>query len=834
MMKCIDRSIPAIAEIAVVSGLMIGFGAALPASAQTTAATGQGTLQEVVVSARRELESVQDIPTSITALSPKDLEQNQLTSTQDIAEITPNLHIDVGSRAVNAELSIRGIVPQGSAGDATTNPTVGEYINGVYVGARLANVMSTLDIQRIEVLRGPQGTLFGKNTTAGAINIVTNRPNDRLEGEALIRTGSHNRQDAHLIVNTPFSDTLFGRIAVGQDKQDGYYHNLNLNTDTSDRNVKTYIASLRWKPNDALTFDASFSHMDQNEHNIGGTCIYVPGNGPVSFQRVYNHYAALQGLPDFQTACLQSQNAGRYNYYADAQAYDRVNVDSGTFEAAWEAGNVGFIENFGANLSLGQRTWGYAFLVDSDMTVAREETRGNNFGTDNFPQHGTSVTGELIFHGKIGLADIVTGWNHVEVMGRQGSGRSQCFDKYQAVFGTGQSVLCNGNGFYFGNDPLNVDPAQGGATPFVSNDQGRSRSDGYFAHVKWQFTDWFRLETGIRYTREFKDFWDIEGDVTPTSDFGGYQFIMNDSTVSLFGTGSAIFSKTTPAVSLNFQLPQGVGMVDEGLVYLLWSRGFQSGGFNEELPLAQVPALKPLQVFRPETLDNYEVGIKTTLLDHHLRVNLAVFDMKYKDKQEAINIDNSDGQYGSNPAIEVTQNAAKADVKGYELEFQTRLPFGFGLDGGLAVQKPKYTDYTVFDPTSGNLVDLTKKPLNSLPKTTFTGNVTWGTTLPNASSLDFRVGGYYQSAIDRGVTTADQIQSGARTLCYQPAYTTTNARVGWTDSSDRVTVALSGRNLGNTVVMNGCTLQDTARNAFHPIYADERTWALEAMYRFHG
>jgi len=209
-------------------------------------------------------------------------------------------------------------------------------------------------------------------------------------------------------------------------------------------------------------------------------------------------------------------------------------------------------------------------------------------------------------------------------------------------------------------------------------------------------------------------------------------------------------------------------------------------------------------------------------------------NMKYKDKQEAINIDNSDGVYGGNPAIEVTQNAANAEVKGYELEFQARLPFGFGLDGGLATQKPKYTDYIVFDPTSGDLVDLSKKPLNALPKTTFTGNVTWGTTLPNASTLDFRVGGYHQSATDRGVTTAAQIQSGARTLCSQDAYTTTNARVGWTNSSDRVTVALSGRNLGNTLVMNGCTLQDTSRNAFHPVYMDERTWAIEALYRFRG
>jgi iron complex outermembrane receptor protein len=275
-----------------------------------------------------------------------------------------------------------------------------------------------------------------------------------------------------------------------------------------------------------------------------------------------------------------------------------------------------------------------------------------------------------------------------------------------------------------------------------------------------------------------------------------------------------------------------MGIVDEGLLYLLWSRGFQSGGFNTELEVARIPALAPLQVFKPETLDNYEIGIKTTLLDHRLRVNLAVFEMKYQDKQESISIDNADGRFGPNAAIEVIQNAAEATIKGYELEFQARLGLGFGIDGGLAQQKPKYTTYNVFDPETGELVDLTGNPLNTQPKDTFTGNLTYDYTLPNNSAISARVGMYWQSETDSGVTTAAQIAAGDHTQCFQDSYSTTNARIAWTDSEDRLTVALSGRNLGNTDVLNSCSWSVPSRGVWHPVYADERNWALEATYRF--
>ncbi|HEX4973739.1 MAG TPA: TonB-dependent receptor [Steroidobacteraceae bacterium] len=825
-MKRYGRSKSTMTGLVTVSGLMVGLNAT-PAAAQNAGANAetpeQGVLQEVVVSARREQESVQDIPTSITAFTPEQLEQHQMTSTQDLEEFTPNLRIDIGARAVNADFSIRGVTPQGAGGSPTTNPAVGQYINGIYNGSRIVNVMSTLDIERIEVLRGPQGTLFGKNTTAGAVNIVTHRPTKEAEGEVMVRTGSHNRQDARLIVNAPIGETLFARAAIGQDKQDGYYTNLTYNDDTSDRNVKTYQAALRWVPSDDLTFDATWSYMDQNENNRGGDCRFVQ---EVGFQRLYN---SLSG-DNFEARCRESEAAGRYKYYADERGFLNATSESITGEAAWEGGEMGIFDDIGVKASVGRRTFGYRFTVDVDMTNAPLETRGH-FGPAVYPQGGESFTSEIVSHAQIGFADIIFGYSYIDEAGHEGGPKSQCWAQYAAVVGTGQSVTCTGaSGFYFGNNPLNTTGS--GASPFVTHESGSSITRGLFTHIKWQFLPWFRLETGARYTKDHKDFFNVEGSVTPTNDFRGFTWVLNDDTVDLFGEGSTEFSKTTPTVSLNFMTPEPIGFVDDGLMYLLWSQGFQSGGFNTELEVSRIPQLEPLLVFKPETLDNYEIGFKTTLLDRRLRLNLALFRMKYKDKQEAINIDNANGEFGPNAAIEVIQNAAEATIDGYELEFQALLGAGFSIDGGLARQKPEYTDYTVFDPETGALVDLTGTPVNTQPENTFTGNINWNTTFASGGDLSARVGLYWQDETDTGITTASQIAAGEQTQCHQDSYTTFNARVGWTDPRDRWTVALSGRNLTNETVLDACTLSIATRGVWHPIYQDERTWALEAMYRF--
>lgn len=822
-MKHVQKSLAAWPPIMLASTVAMTLGQ--PSQAQDLQQSiDTSVLQEVVVSARRSEESVQDIPVSITALTPEALQEQGITNTEELEQFVPNLRIETGSRAVNADFSIRGVTPAGAGGDPTTNPAVGQYVNGIYIGARIANVMSILDVERIEVLRGPQGTLFGKNTTAGAVNIVTRRPTPNLEGEVMVRTGSHDRRDARAIVNMPLSDTVFGRFAVGQDQSDGYYKNLLYGTDHGDRNIKAYNASLRWVPTDQWTFDVTASHMNQNENNLGGDCRFVR---VVNFQRVHEN----NGGGNFEAACRASEAAGRYNFYADERQYLRVSTDALVGEFEWHgAGPTGFFDSLALSGNVGYRESSYAFTTDVDMTAEPIETRGH-FGTSNDPQGFEVFNAEVLFNSTIGLADLLVGYNYIDSMGFYGNDKDECWSQYATVEGTGQSITCPGAyGFYFGNNPLNTSGS--GPAPFVANVRSWEKTHGVFAHAKFNLTDWFRLEAGARWTRESREFMNIEGTVTPTGDYRGFTWDLNDATVSLWGEGEASWTKVTPTVSFNFMLPQSAGFVDEALFYTLWARGFQSGGFNTELVVKDIPELASLQVINPETLDNYEIGLKTTLFDRRLRINLALFQMDYKDKQEAINIDNADGRFGPQPAIEVIQNAAEVEITGYELEFQARLGMGFGLDGGLAHQDAKYTDYSVFNPASGTFDDLTGNVFNTQPEDTFTGNFTYSLPLASGAGVTARAGIYWQSETDSGATTIEQLASGQRTECYQPSYSTFNTRMAWTDSADRLTLALSGRNLTNETPLNSCSTAIPSRGVWHPIYQDERTWALEAIYRF--
>ena len=695
LMKRYGRSKSTMTGLVAVSGLLVGLDAT-PAAAQNAGANAetpqQGVLQEVVVSARREQESVQDIPTSITAFTPEQLEQHQLTSTQDLEEFTPNLRIDVGARAVNADFSIRGVTAQGAGGAPTTNPAVGQYINGVYVGSRIVNVMSTLDIERIEVLRGPQGTLFGKNTTAGAVNIVTRRPGKDAEGEVMLRTGSHNREDARLVVNAPIGDTLFARAAIGQDKDDGYYHNLTYNSKASDRNVKTYQAALRWIPTDDLTFDATWSYMDQNENNRGGDCRFVQVTG---FQTLYNN---LSG-DNFEARCRESEAAGRYNFYADERQFLRADSESITGEAAWEGGEVGFFDDLGVTAEPRP-----AHVRLSFRGRRRHDERA---GRDARPlRPGDVPAGRRIVHRRNGQAREDRHRRHHLRLQLHRRGRSRRRSE-EPVLG----AICGCRGHRAERDVrrrvrllLRQQPAQHDRLRRLAIRDARERLVDHARHLHAHQVavpavvparDRRALHPGPQGLLQRRRLGDADQRL-PRLHLGAERRHRRSVRRGL----DRVQQDHADRVA-EFHDARADRLPRRRPDYLLWSRGFQSGGFNTELEVSRIPQLAPLLVFKPETLDNYEVGIKTTMLDRRLRVNLALFQMKYKDKQEAINIDNANGEFGPNTAIEVIQNAAKATIEGYELEFQALLGAGFSIDGGLARQKPEYTDYNVFDPETG-------------------------------------------------------------------------------------------------------------------------------------
>jgi outer membrane receptor protein involved in Fe transport len=255
---------------AAATGLLLTGVLASPTESLAQSASAQAMLEEVVVTARRREETLQDLPLSVAAITADAMQAQGVYAIEDITDVIPNLTLTSTDRRGIQALFIRGI-----GNDSTNNLTpvgAGLYIDGHYMPNTLGQMMSLLDVERIEVLRGPQGTLFGMNTTGGAVNIITTKPHDEFEGSVLLRAAEHGQQDFRGMLNIPLSDTVFSRISVSKEQMDGYYYNRTLNRDVGAIDVSAFAGALRFQPNDNWTIDLHYRQNQQRDDNAPGQC----------------------------------------------------------------------------------------------------------------------------------------------------------------------------------------------------------------------------------------------------------------------------------------------------------------------------------------------------------------------------------------------------------------------------------------------------------------------------------------------------------------------------------------------------------------------------------
>ena len=239
------------------------FASGQQASAQS--ASAQAMLEEVVVTARRREENLQDLPLSIVAITADAMEAQGIYSIEDAGDFIPNVTLTQSDRANNTRIVIRGI--GGGHPDPVFPFGSGMYIDGHYIPNSLGGYMTTMDIERVEVLRGPQGTLFGKNVTGGLVNIVTAKPGPEMASSLTLRAADHGQQDFRGMVNVPLSDSVFARVGIAKETMDGYYYNHNLGVDQGATDLTAFNAAIRFQPNDNWTIDLSYNKQDRNDDN---------------------------------------------------------------------------------------------------------------------------------------------------------------------------------------------------------------------------------------------------------------------------------------------------------------------------------------------------------------------------------------------------------------------------------------------------------------------------------------------------------------------------------------------------------------------------------------
>jgi iron complex outermembrane recepter protein len=666
-----------------------------------TEAENTGGLQDIIVIARKRTENLQDVPLAVTAIGAQQLEESSANTIDDLDRLAPN--VELGSTSFAAKsltATIRGI---GFADvEKSFEPAVGVSIDGVFLATSGGGSLDAFDIQSVEILRGPQGTLYGRNTVGGVINVKRSAPTDTPGFKTKLRIGNHGRAEALFVANTGRHSGLALKGYYFETHSKTFARNTvtNRKEDLSDN--KSYGFALNYDDgpfNGTVSVDLFDDNSGQNPvYNLSQpTQLARPGDpagptNPVQTGSLFCNFTAGPGRGPIPFVYPETLNAG-----CSARSYDLA-VASGfeTYIAPFPVKNStdGFSITGNFDLDLGEN------LTLSSVSGFRKSDEF--LGTDNLgsPQvrigsplaplvplfyssrnvSADQFSQELRLSGKIGGSfDFVSGIFYMNT-------------NYELTPGVGPNGPTPGNTFAFGNNP--------GTAQEIGQD---TNAYAVFADGTFKITDGLSLSAGIRYNKEEKTLkYNYLRRTVPVAGLPGEK-----------GSSTAKFDDITGRAILQYDLS------DDAMVFAGWSRGFRSGGFNGRAGSAT--AIGPYQ---PERVDNFEGGLRLELFDRRLRFNPTAFYTKYSDKQEEIV-----RASGANATETIVENAASAKIWGIELEAQAQITDGLSLRGNAGYLNAKYGSFIIRDPASVNPLNPTfidvaaQRQLRRAPKWTAAGGI---------------------------------------------------------------------------------------------------------------
>ncbi len=558
-------------------------------------------LEEVIVTAQKRSEDLQDVALSAQAFNAEDIRVMGIDSVADLVFAAPSLSNGGLGTGSQQQLGIRGIVDYSR--NPGVDPRMGVYIDEVYQGQGYSADQPLLGLETVEILRGPQGTLFGKNTVSGAINLVTKDPTEVTEGELAATYGNEGQAKFQGYLSGGLSDTVFGSISATYDERDGLYRNTFLNEDTGDYDRTSVRAKLRFVPSDAWDISLSYDYSKRDSTEPVGVEASLP-----AFE--YRGNVRSEDHVEFWGVGLEAN-------YTMANGYQLVSITS-------------------------YRDSEFTLIGDDDMTPYAIQTT-------NFDEFNTQWTQEL---------------------------RLQSPEDQDLTWLVGlyyfDSERETGRFARFDEDLYNLlIPA---LAPFASALSGTGavpstlghNSYAAFFHGDYAFTDQLSVTFGLRYTKDDKDVkW---SQINTPDDPATAAFLEAATGLPLSQAPGALFGAINypeinrdrsdtdwaPTVSINYQWN------DDTLIYGRYARAAKSGGYNAEFMLAGLNYFE----FDQETVDSYEIGLKTSGFNDTVRLNLAWFDMSFEDYQVF--------QFLTDPKTGATSlqltNAGEASTTGVEAE----------------------------------------------------------------------------------------------------------------------------------------------------------------------
>ncbi|MFX3658267.1 MAG: TonB-dependent receptor [bacterium] len=613
-------------------------------------------IEEVIVTARKTEESAQSVPIAITALS-QELESPTIRNLTDLNGYAPNVQIgEDGSRSGGgASITIRGISPTRTDDNSFDSP-IGVMIDGIYLGSLAGQVLENFDLERIEILRGPQGTLFGKNTVGGVVHVIRSRPTGEWGGRFKVTLGEDNQRELRAVVNAPvIPDKLAAKGFLTIQQDDGFRKNVTTGNDVSDADYQNYGLTLLATPTDG--FEATFTvEKFKDEGRLGAyhtnyntaPGVIPPPSNPDLEADYSGGFLACFLNPQICRTSLDTPSRSENDTDNDA----KLEVDAYTLNMSFDLN-----ENMQLVSVTGYRDMDEYRIFDFDGSAAPFITieRWNEY--DQFSQ-------EFRIDGtwdKVSLSTGVYYWNSEFeqdwVTGGQFWGTlfggvaadpflwSLCQDGNLSSLGgpfTGNNTWCD-RGIPNGV-PLGQTVTQ------ILYETQETTSIAAFIQTDWNFADKWTLTTGVRWTEERKDF------------VAGQAYLSNvarqlERNFPQYADLDNTWNDISPKLGLTYEVS------DRAIAYVSYSEGFHSGGF---FGVNQNTADFERDQYDPELGETWEIGFKSMLLDDRMRFNVAAFRNEFKDKQEAsVQADPS-----TNTVATVFDNVANATYQGVEVELE--------------------------------------------------------------------------------------------------------------------------------------------------------------------
>jgi len=746
-------------------------------------------VDEIVVVARRREESLQEVPLSLTVFDATALEDRSVVDITDVGTFTPNVTISTtggyGFQSSSATAFIRGIGQLNTS--ITDDPAVGLYVDGVFLARTQGAVLDLLDVERVEVLRGPQGTLFGKNTTGGAISVVTRRPSAELGGRLSTTLGRFNRRDAQASVTGPLHEKLQASLALLATNRDGFSRSLWNGAEYNDDHRASGRLALRWAPFENVTVDLSGDYTRERE---AGSAQILLGIQPTPILDFYNRAQLAAGLlPAIKELWLTD------NFYENYSATPSF-VDQDTYGTSlvvgWQMSESLSLQTISSYRGLNLHSRGDLDAVPQVISEVEPRIASHQISQElqlsgvSFDDRLTWVLGGIYFRERPRNRE------RIDVM-------EDLFYALEAVPGPIVSppgvpaVLCDPGppppgAYCFGGAGNRLNLAWFGGFGGETDNRLETESVALFGEATYDVSAKLSATFGIRYSRDDKWF-----DYFSTSAFSvGEEDLFNEDR----------WSAVTPRVSLAFQVRPA------SMLYLTAAKGYKSGGFNGRPQGSGI-----LQPYNPEKVLSYEAGWKNDLFARRLRLNGAAFWSDYDDIHFS-SLLSVNGQ-----PIFVIQNAGRAEIRGFELELEAYPATGWNVSANVG-----YTDTELVEVAPGVAVSVEDGV--SLPK-----SPEWSGSAAVQYAFDLGEQGVLIPRLDYSYTSKVYNDLLNSELIAQPAYGRVNARLAWTAFSGRWEVAGFVTNLTDEEYLTHGVVPGGFGFSLG-VPGRPREWGMRAQWRF--